>query len=197
MRTFTHEPLAPKGALVPHMTANILWADDEIDLLRPHVLFLQGKGYSVDTVNNGLDAVERSKAKEYDIIFLDENMPGLSGFETLNRIKIWKKKGKRRSRTKSEDEHRRAEERGGKISDDLIKPVNPSLILHELKKKREGRRLVSGKSNANWKQQFGKLAMRLGDRMRNEEWKELYSERVRWELELSGGQDQGRTDILR
>ena len=68
------------------MTANILWADDEIDLLRPHVLFLQGKGYTVDTVNNGLDAVEMVQKKEYDIVFLDENMPGLSGLETLDRI---------------------------------------------------------------------------------------------------------------
>ena len=88
MRAFTTEPSTPKGVSIPTMTANILWADDEIDLLRPHVLFLQQKGYSVDTVNNGLDAVEKAKAKEYDIIFLDENMPGLSGLETLSRIKL-------------------------------------------------------------------------------------------------------------
>ena len=197
MRTFAPEPAAPKGVTIPLMTANILWADDEIDLLRPHVLFLEGKGYSVDTVNNGLDAVERSKAKEYDIIFLDENMPGLSGLETLNRIKIVQPHVPVIMITKSEEEHIMEEAIGGKISDYLIKPVNPNQILLSLKKNLEGRRLVSEKSNTNYQQQFRQLAMRLGDRLSTEEWKDLYSELVRWELDLSGGQDQGMTDILR
>lgn len=197
MRTFTQEPAAPKGAIIPHMTANILWADDEIDLLRPHVLFLQGKGYIVDTVNNGLDAVEKSKGKEYDIIFLDENMPGLSGLETLDRIKKVQPHVPIVMITKSEEEHIMEEAIGGKISDYLIKPVNPNQILLSLKKNLEGRRLVSEKSNTNYQQQFRQLAMRLSDRLGTEQWKELYGELVRWELDLSGGQDQGMTEILR
>src|SRR5690606_36009446 len=127
MPSLTQASGAPAmGGVIPHMNASILWADDEIDLLRPHVLFLQGKGYEVDTVNNGLDAVERSKAKEYDIIFLDENMPGLSGLETLSRIKAVQPHVPIVMITKSEEEHIMEEAIGGKISDYLIKPVNPN-----------------------------------------------------------------------
>ena len=197
MRTFTHEPLVPKGTLIPLMTANILWADDEIDLLRPHVLFLQEKGYSVDTVNNGLDAVEMAGKKEYDIIFLDENMPGLSGLETLNRIKLILPRVPVVMITKSEEEHIMEEAIGGKISDYLIKPVNPNQILLSLKKNLETRRLVSEKSSSTYQQQFRQLGMRLGDRLNTEDWKQLYAELVRWELELSGNQDEGMTEILR
>ncbi|MFN9327491.1 MAG: response regulator [Flavobacteriales bacterium] len=179
------------------MTANILWADDEIDLLRPHVLFLQQKGYVVDTVNNGLDAVEKAQGKEYDIIFLDENMPGLSGLETLNRIKSVLPHVPVIMITKSEEEHIMEEAIGGKISDYLIKPVNPNQILLSLKKHLEGRRLVSEKTNSSYQQQFRQLAMRLGDRLSTDDWKQLYDELVKWELDLSGSQDQGMTEILR
>ena len=179
------------------MTASILWADDEIDLLRPHVLFLQGKGYTVDTVNNGLDAVEKAQAKEYDIIFLDENMPGLSGLETLNRIKAVLPHVPVIMITKSEEEHIMEEAIGGKISDYLIKPVNPNQILLSLKKHLEGRRLVSEKTSSSYQQQFRQLAMRLSDRLGTEDWKQLYDELVKWELDLSGSQDQGMTEILR
>lgn len=121
------------------MNANILWADDEIDLLRPHVMFLEEKGYAVDTVNNGLDAVERVKAREFDIVFLDENMPGLNGLETLARIKAVQPHVPVVMITKSEEEHIMEEAIGGKISDYLIKPVNPSQILLALKKHLDGR----------------------------------------------------------
>ena len=121
----------------PTMNVNILWADDEIDLLRPHVLFLQEKGYTVDTVNNGLDAVEQVSKRDYDIIFLDENMPGLSGLETLNRIKNSHPSVPVIMITKSEEEHIMEEAIGSKINDYLIKPVNPNQILLSLKKNLE------------------------------------------------------------
>ena len=197
MTTRTMEPSRPTGTTVLNMTANILWADDEIDLLRPHVLFLQQKGYVVDTVNSGLDAIEKVKAKEYDIIFLDENMPGISGLETLGRIKVIHPHVPIVMITKSEEEHIMEEAIGGKISDYLIKPVNPNQILLSLKKNLEGRRLVSEKTSSSYQQQFRQLSMRLGDRLGTEEWITLYDELVRWELELSGNQDQGMTDILR
>ena len=197
MRTFNPAPAAPTGPSLTTMTANILWADDEIDLLRPHVLFLQQKGYVVDTVNNGLDAVEKAQGKEYDIIFLDENMPGLSGLETLNRIKSVLPHVPVIMITKSEEEHIMEEAIGGKISDYLIKPVNPNQILLSLKKHLEGRRLVSEKTNSSYQQQFRQLAMRLGDRLSTDDWKQLYDELVKWELDLSGSQDQGMTEILR
>lgn len=179
------------------MTTNILWADDEIDLLRPHVLFLQGKGFGVDTVNNGMDAVEMAQGKEYDIIFLDENMPGMSGLETLGKIKNIQPRVPVVMITKSEEEHIMEEAIGGKISDYLIKPVNPNQILLSIKKNLDTRRLVSEKTNSSYQQQFRQLGMRLGDRMDPAEWSKLYEELVRWELELSGSQDQGMTEILR
>lgn len=179
------------------MAANILWADDEIDLLRPHVLFLEGKGYHVDTVNNGLDAVEKVKAQEYDIIFLDENMPGLSGLETLTRVKGVAPRTPVIMITKSEEESIMEEAIGSKISDYLIKPVNPNQILLALKKHLEGGRLVSEKTTSSYQQQFGRLSMRLGDRLGTDDWMHLYDELVRWELELSGNPDQAMTEILR
>lgn len=179
------------------MTANILWADDEIDLLRPHVLFLEQKGYRVNTVNNGLDAVEQVGKEEFDIVFLDENMPGLSGLETLSRIKGMAPLTPVIMITKSEEEHIMEEAIGSKISDYLIKPVNPNQILLALKKHLEGRRLVSERTTTNYQQQFGRLGMRLGERMNAQEWMTLYEELVRWELDLSGNPDQGMTEILR
>ena len=179
------------------MQVNILWADDEIDLLRPHVMFLQEKGYTVDTVNNGLDAVEKVGAKEYDIVFLDENMPGLSGLETLSRLKGLRPQTPVVMITKSEEEHIMEEAIGSKISDYLIKPVNPNQILLALKKHLDGRRLVSEKVTSDYQQQFRQLGMRLGDRLSTSDWKELYAELVRWELDLLQSQDQGMTEILR
>jgi CheY-like chemotaxis protein len=179
------------------MTTNILWADDEIDLLRPHVLFLEQKGFGVDTVNNGLDAVEKAQGKEYDIIFLDENMPGMSGLETLAKIKGIQPRVPVVMITKSEEEHIMEEAIGGKISDYLIKPVNPNQILLSIKKNLDTRRLVSEKTTTSYQQQFRQLGMRLGDRMKPDEWGDMYKELVRWELELTGSQDQGMTEIMR
>jgi hypothetical protein len=175
----------------------ILWADDEIDLLRPHVLFLQQKGYSVDTVNNGLDAVEKAQGKEYDIIFLDENMPGLSGLETLNRIKNVL------PHVPGDHDH---QERGGahhgggyrwqdqRLPDQAREPQPDPAEPEEAP---GGARLVSEKTNSSYQQQFRQLAMRLSDRLGTEDWKQLYDELVKWELDLSGNQDQGMTEILR
>lgn len=179
------------------MQVNILWADDEIDLLRPHVMFLQEKGYTVDTVNNGLDAVEKVGAKEYDIVFLDENMPGLSGLETLSRVKGLRPQTPVVMITKSEEEHIMEEAIGSKISDYLIKPVNPNQILLALKKHLDGRRLVSEKVTSDYQQQFRQLGMRLGDRLSTSDWKALYQELVRWELELNRNADPGMAEILR
>ncbi|MBK9420862.1 MAG: PglZ domain-containing protein [Flavobacteriales bacterium] len=179
------------------MSMKILWADDEIDLLKPHVLFLQQKGYTVQTVNNGLDAVDAVGKEEFDIIFLDENMPGLNGLETLSRVKGITPRTPVIMITKSEEESIMEEAIGSKISDYLIKPVNPNQILLALKKHLDGGRLVSEKTTSSYQQQFGRLSMRLGDRLTTQEWKQLYDELVRWELELSGNPDQGMTEILR
>ena len=112
---------------------NILWADDEIDLLKPHVLFLQQRGYDVVTVNSGIDAVEKVEEQNFDIIFLDEMMPGMTGLETLQQIKIIKPQIPVVMITKSEEEHIMDDAIGAKIADYLIKPINPNQILLSVK----------------------------------------------------------------
>lgn len=178
------------------MQAKILWADDEIDLLKPHILFLEQKGYAVDTVNNGGDAVDKALENNFDIIFLDENMPGISGLEALTRIKEHKPNVPIVMITKSEEEAIMEEAIGGKIADYLIKPVNPNQILLSLKKNLDHSKLISQKTNSNYQQEFRQIGMTLGDRLDKDEWTELYKKLVYWELELENIEDQGMKEIL-
>ncbi len=178
------------------MQAKILWADDEIELLKPHILFLEAKGYSVDPVNNGGDAVEKSRDQHYDIIFLDENMPGISGLEALSRIKEDKPYVPVVMITKSEEESIMEDAIGGKIADYLIKPVNPNQILLSLKKNLDQSKLVSQKTNSNYQQEFRQLGMQLNGRLDFSEWKDLYKKLLYWELELETIEDSGMREIL-
>lgn len=123
----------------------ILWADDEIDLLKPHILFLESKGYDMHTVSSGRDAIEAVKSQEFDLVFLDENMPGINGLEALAQIKQLKPNLPIIMITKNEEEHIMEEAIGAKIADYLIKPVHPNQILLALKKNLDERRLVSEK----------------------------------------------------
>lgn len=178
------------------MQGKILWADDEIELLKPHILFLESKGYTVDAVNNGMDAVEKSNDGHYDIIFLDENMPGISGLEALSRIKETKPYVPVVMITKSEEEHIMEEAIGSKIADYLIKPVNPNQILLSIKKNLDQSKLVSQKTNSNYQQEFRQLGMQLNGRMDSDEWIELYRKLIFWELELDKIEDSGMREIL-
>ncbi len=175
---------------------SILWADDEIDLLKPHVLFLQDKGYDVKTVSNGLDAIEQVGKKDYDIIFLDENMPGLSGLETLVKIKNVNSNIPVIMITKSEEEYIMEEAIGSKIADYLIKPVNPNQILLSIKKNLDNKRLISEKTNQSYQQEFRNIGMSMSDRLSFNEWVEVYRKLVYWEIELEKTNDQGMYDIL-
>src|SRR5574344_857114 len=121
----------------------ILWVDDEIDLLRPYIIFLQNKGYTADTANNGHDAIDMIKLNNYSIVFLDENMPGMDGFETLSQIKAYDQTLPVVMVTKSEEENIIDQAIGAKIADYIIKPVNPSQILSCIKKNVDSRRLIS------------------------------------------------------
>lgn len=174
----------------------VLWADDEIDLLKPHILFLEDKGYAVSTVNNGDDALEQVQLKNFDIVLLDENMPGLSGLETLARIKNMKSTLPVIMITKSEEEYIMEDAIGNKIADYLIKPVNPNQILLSLKKNLDNKRLVSEKANSNYMQEFRNIGMRLSDRLDYNDWIDVYKKLVYWELELSKNPDQSMYDIL-
>ena len=178
------------------MQVKILWADDEIDLLKPHILFLESKGYSVDTVNNGADAVEKSSVNNYDIVFLDENMPGISGLEALVQIKEDKPFLPVVMITKSEEESIMEEAIGSKIADYLIKPVNPNQILLTIKKNLDQSKLVSQKTHSNYLQEFRQLGMALNNQMDADEWIELFKKLVFWELELEKIEDSGMREIL-
>jgi len=175
---------------------NILWADDEIDLLKPHILFLREKGYDVVTVNNGNDAIEQSKNTNFDIVFLDENMPGLSGIETLARLKNIKPEVPVVMITKSEEESIMEMAIGSKIADYLIKPVNPNQILLSIKKNLDNKRLISEKTASDYQQEFRNIGMSLSDRLSWKEWMEVYRKLVYWELELKQSADVSMYEIL-
>jgi CheY-like chemotaxis protein len=175
---------------------HILWVDDEIDLLRPHILFLREKGYEVDTANNGSDALDMVGSNYFDIIFLDENMPGLSGLETLNKIKTISPNVPVVMITKSEEENIMDEAIGSKIADYLIKPVNPKQILLTLKKNVEKKRLVTQQTTSAYQLEFSQIGMRLNDRLTAAEWTDIYRKLVYWELELSSSEDSAMDEIL-
>ncbi|MFP5470587.1 MAG: PglZ domain-containing protein, partial [Bacteroidia bacterium] len=175
---------------------NILWADDEIELLKPHILFLEGKGYNVKTVNNGTDAFEASKHQDFDIIFLDENMPGLSGLETLEKIKEIKPLTPVVMITKSEEESIMEGAIGGKIADYLIKPVNPNQILLSIKKNLDSKRLVNEKTNLDYQKEFRQISMQMQSRLNLSEWFDLFKKITYWELELENSNDKGMHEIL-
>jgi CheY-like chemotaxis protein len=178
------------------MQGKILWADDEIELLKPHILFLEAKGYSVDPVTNGMDAIDKVQEKSYDIIFLDENMPGISGLEALAKIKEINPLVPVVMITKSEEEYIMEEAIGSKIADYLIKPVNPNQILLSIKKNLDHSKLVSQKTNSNYQQEFRQLGMLLNGRLDAQEWSDLYAKLVFWELELDKIEDSGMREIL-
>ncbi len=175
---------------------HILWVDDEIDLLRPHILFLREKGYEVDTANNGSDALDMVVRNYFDIIFLDENMPGLSGLETLNKVKTISPNVPVVMITKSEEENIMDEAIGSKIADYLIKPVNPKQILLTLKKNVEMKRLVTQQTTSAYQLEFSQIGMRLNDRLSADEWTDIYRKLVYWELELSSSEDSAMDEIL-
>ena len=163
---------------------HLLWVDDEIDLLRPHVLFLQSKGYEIDTVTNGMDAIDMCRETTYDLIFLDENMPGISGLETLARIKEIMPNVPVMMITKSEEENIMDMAIGSKIADYLIKPVNPNQILLSLKKNLHRSNIVTEVTQTAYQQNFGKIGMQINDSLTINDWMEVYRRLVYWELEL-------------
>ncbi|MBR5467254.1 MAG: PglZ domain-containing protein [Bacteroidaceae bacterium] len=166
------------------MAYRLLWVDDEIDLLKAHIIFLEKKGYSVDTSTNGYDALEMCQSESYDLILLDENMPGLSGLETLSRIKDMYPTLPVVMVTKSEEENIMNQAIGAKISDYLIKPVNPTQILLSLKKNIHSKEIVSEATQTAYQQNFGRLSMQISDSLTMHDWMDVYRTLVRWELEL-------------
>lgn len=175
----------------------VLWTDDEIDLLKPHILFLNEKGYEVHTATSGDEALELIDKNNFSVVLLDENMPGLSGLETLNRLKAKHADLPVIMITKSEEEHLMEDAIGSKISDYLIKPVNPNQILLSLKKTLDNRRLISEKTTSNYQQEFRQIGINMGDKLSWQEWTEIYKKLVYWELELDRSKDESMMEILK
>lgn len=178
------------------MPVTILWVDDEIDHLKPHIIFLKDKGYEVQTSSNGADALDLISEQVFDIVFLDENMPGLSGLETLAKI---------RNRlpglpvvmiTKSEEEAIMNEAIGSSINDYLIKPVNPNQILLSLKKNLENKKLISEKASVGYQRIFRHIAMALSGPLNLSQWVDIYRQLVFWELELEKSSDSSLKEIF-
>jgi CheY-like chemotaxis protein len=162
----------------------VLWVDDEIDLLRSHIIFLSEKGYEVDTAMNGADAVSAVKEKPYDLIFLDEMMAGMGGLETLGQIKDINQNIPVVMITKSEEEALMNEAIGGKISDYLTKPVNPSQVLLVCKKILEGKKISGQYAAKDYLQDFNQISMALTSNMDFAEWIDIYRKIVNWDVEL-------------
>ncbi len=180
------------------MTKNgtLLWIDDEIEMLRAHILFLKGKGYEVDTASNGRDAIDCCRERSYDLILLDENMPGLTGLETLTLIKEVQPTVPVVMVTKSEEEDIMNQAIGAKIADYLIKPVNPNQILLTLKKNIHKKDIITETTNTNYQQNMGRIAMQINDASTAEDWIEVYKNLVYWELELEHA-DNNMSEMLR
>ena len=174
----------------------ILWVDDEIELLRAHIIFLCEKGFEVDTVTNGEDAISAVKEKEYNLIFLDEMMAGKGGLETLAEIKEINSNIPVVMITKSEEEYLMDEAIGGKISDYLTKPVNPSQVLLVCKKILEGKKISGQYVAKDYLQDFTAISQALNNNLDSDEWIELYLKLVNWDLELDKHSDIGLQQSL-
>lgn len=162
----------------------IIWIDDEIDLLKPHILFLEKKGYEIFPVNNGHDALEEIQNQTFDLVLLDENMPGLSGLETLQEIKKIQSNLPVVMITKNETEDIMEEAIGAHITDYLIKPVNPNQILLTLKRLLHSKHIVKEKTTINYQQEFRNIAFDITQARDYHDWIDLYKKLVQWEIEL-------------
>ncbi len=176
---------------------HILWTDDEMDLLRPYILYLEEKDYQVTTCTNGIDAVKLVEENEFDLIFLDENMPGISGLETLEKIKAIRPSIPVVMITKSEEEDIMDEALGGKISDYLIKPVNPKQILLTIKKNIDTKRLVTEKTTSGYQSQFGQIGMQINAARSFDDWTNIYKRLIYWEMEFEESGAEGMEEVLR
>ena len=174
----------------------ILWADDEIELLKPHIIYLESKGYNLTSAKSGDEALEILDLNTFDLIFLDENMPGLNGLETLTIIKEKYANVPVIMITKSEEESIMEEAIGSKISDYLIKPVNPNQILLAIKKNIDSNRLVDQRITSNYQQDFRNLSLKISSNLDKEEWYKIYKKLVYWELELEKIGDNSIEQIL-
>lgn len=174
----------------------ILWADDEIELLKPHIIFLEAKGIDIVPVLSGKDALDKVKSEFFDAVFLDENMPGMSGLEALTQIKAYRPALPVVMITKSEEEAIMEQAIGSKISDYLIKPINPNQILLSVKKILQNRSIMTEKTNSGYLQEFRTLNMELSDNLSHAEWADTYKKLVHWDMQIQGTEGREMREVL-
>src|SRR5690606_8671058 len=174
----------------------ILWADDEIDLSKPHIMFLEQKGYAITTVNSGLDAIEKVEETNYDVVFLDEMMPGMTGLEALQKIKILKPRTPVVMITKSEEEHIMDDAIGGKIADYLIMHLNPNQVLLSVKQILQNKQLISEKTNLSYQQDCRNISMAYNEAIDHQEWADIYQRLTYWELEIDRTENKSMQEVL-
>ena len=174
----------------------ILWVDDEVELLKPHLLFLRQKGYEVETCNNGYDAIDMATEEAYDLIILDEMMPGMTGLETLPKIKEVRPTTPVIMVTKSEEENIMDKAVGSKIADYLIKPVNPNQVLLSIKKNVHQQQLVTEQTTADYRSEFGRLSSSLQMADTFADWCALYRRLTGWEIDLAESGDGSIKEVL-
>jgi DNA-binding response OmpR family regulator len=175
----------------------ILWTDDEVEALKPHIFFLEEKGYEIDTCSNGNDTIDLVRQNRYDLIFLDENMPGLSGIETLKLIKEVRTDIPVVMITKSDEEELMEAAIGSEIADYLIKPVKPKQVLLAIKKILDQRRLITEKTTTDYRQEFSRISNMISAASTYTDWTDLYKKLVFWESELEKSTDPGMSEILK
>jgi CheY-like chemotaxis protein len=175
----------------------ILWTDDEVEVLKPHIFFLEEKGYEIDTCSNGNDTIDLVRQNSYDLIFLDENMPGLSGMETLRLIREIRTDIPVVMITKSEEEELMEAAIGSEIADYLIKPVKPKQILLAIKKILDQKRLVTEKTSTDYRQEFSRIGNLIASAGACSDWTDLYRKLIYWEAELEKSDDKGMSEIFR
>lgn len=174
----------------------ILWVDDEIELLKPHIMFLGSKGYDVEICNNGYDAVDMAKNTHFDLIILDEMMPGITGLETLPRLKEVSPTTPIVMVTKSEEENIMDRAIGSKIADYLIKPVNPNQVLLSIKKNIHQKELVKTQTTADYRSEFGQISSMASSAHTFEDWKAVYRKIAQWDMELSHSDDRSISEVF-
>ncbi|MFR9668193.1 MAG: bifunctional response regulator/alkaline phosphatase family protein [Rikenellaceae bacterium] len=174
----------------------ILWVDDEVELLKAHILFLKSKGYDVETCNNGYDAIDMLAQTAYDLVILDEMMPGMTGLETLPQLKDVRPDTPIIMVTKSEEENIMNKAIGSKIADYIIKPVNPNQVLLSIKKCVHSQQLVTEQTTADYRSEFGRISSQLQMADNFSDWINLYRKLISWEIELSESTDESLRDII-
>jgi len=177
-------------------TKRILWVDDEVDRLEPHLIFLRQRGYIVDTTTNGDDALEIARGQRYDLVLLDEQMPGRRGLDVLSELRRDAPDTRIVMVTKSEEDRTMVEAIGRRVDDYLVKPASPRQVLSVVTRLLEGSQLQQQRVAQDFAARFSTLS-RLRDEAKD--WRDyfrLYEELVDWELRLENAGEKGLVDTV-